>query len=121
MLDAPVAKVYQAILDSEYCDSMSLTKFFLVATQFGANPVHFSPIWQYSDYARRVESALQDGNLRSVMALIATLPLSIEPQDKVALEGAIVNVAHSAYNRARKKLGVKDFPSTNDVIEALSH
>lgn len=69
--------------------TMSLMDLFMQATVAGADPAEFRPVWGFSEFVRRIEAALQAGDLTAVQALLATVPVSLSDTTMAAVQQAI--------------------------------
>lgn len=60
---------------------MTLTAFFQAAVAAGADPTELAHLWAYDQYVQRAATALWEGDLAGMQALIATMP----PQAKAEM------------------------------------
>lgn len=68
---------------------MSLLDLFQAATAAGADPAEFRPVWGFSEFVRRIEAALQDGDLAGMQALLATIPVDLSPGTLAAVQQVV--------------------------------
>lgn len=69
--------------------SMSLMGLFQAAVAAGADPAEFRTLWGYQEFIRRIEAALQAGDLAGVQALLATNPVDLSPGTLAAVQQVI--------------------------------
>lgn len=77
---------------------MSLIDLFRYATGAGADPTEFRSLWAYGEFVQRMESALQDGDLAGVQALLATMPVDLTAGTLAAVQQV---VAENTLSRLR--------------------
>lgn len=83
------ATLAAAIVQPAALRPMSLMSLFTHAAQAGAEVSEFSAVWQYSEFVRRVETALTDGDLTGAYALLAVCPVQFS-QATLMILGAVL-------------------------------
>lgn len=86
-LDA--ATLATAVVQPAALRPMSLMDLFQQAAAANATVTEFAAIWQYSEYVRRVETALQGGDLAGAMALLAVCPVQFSEKTVDGLQATL--------------------------------
>lgn len=101
---------------------MSLMQLFTAAAQAGATVAEFSAVWQYSEFVRRVETALTTGDLAGATALLAVCPVQFGERTLAAIQ--VVLVANTlrlvdVVATEQSQLGAPESVTDSDVTAAL--
>ena len=85
----PTETLAMAIVQPAALRPMSLMELFRQAAVANAVVAEFAAIWQYSEYVRRVETALQNGDLAGASALLAVCPVQFSEKTLDALQATL--------------------------------
>ena len=89
-------------------ERMSLTDFFSICLQAGADTADFKDIWTYDGYRASVTEALLNGEYNRLVAIIATMPWTISANSSTAIGIGINSIKISRLDKAMQRIGLSD-------------
>ncbi len=111
--DMTPAQIVEALNAPQFLQKMTLTDFFAAVVGAGADVAEMRGLWQFGRYVDRVSSALFDGDLAGLMALIATCPVEFSPEALTA-----INTVAGANARSLWQMYVD--PATVATVEGVA-
>lgn len=68
---------------------LTLLSLFQAAVAQGADPAELAKVWPVSEFVQRFEATIADGDLAGAQAMLATIPVALDPATLAAVQAVI--------------------------------